>query len=467
MKTFITPEFLLENKSGYRLYREHAADLPILDYHCHIPADIIAADESFCDITDLWLSGDHYKWRLMRLCGISEERITGKADSEDRFVAWAQTLERSPGNPLYHWAHMELLRYFGCDEVLTSDNAREIHAFCNRQLLTGSMTPQSIIADSNVHLVCTTDDPAGCLDSHQKIRDAKQLDARVIPTFRPDKYIKIQSGEFAGNVQTLYSRWNQDHKDFDGYLHALLESIAYFKANGCISADFGLEYIPCRPASRESVVRIFDSAMSGESINAESADIFITYMLRFFATEFVQNGWVMQLHIGAARNINSRRYAQSGPDFGFDAIAPDTGMESLARFLDSLEADGILPKTILFSLNPGDDEVIDTLCGCFSRDGVRGVVQHGVAWWFNDTKQGIENHLIRYASLGVLGNHLGMLTDSRSLLSYVRHDYFRRILCNLIGGWTEGGQLALPENKMKDLITGICHTNISDYLGFE
>lgn len=465
-KTFLSDDFLLRSSTARRIYHEYAAALPIIDYHCHIPVSVININNPLTDITDIWLSGDHYKWRLMRLCGHSEDLITGNADNEAKFAAWADTIERCPGNPLYHWTHMELMKYFDCDELLTSSNASKIYRHCNRILSSGNITPQKIIYDSNVRLLCTTDDPADDLKHHSALNVPGKMDTKVLPTFRPDKYLKINSEDFTDKIVSLCSVRNISSIDLNGVTDALSASLDHFSKAGCISADFGLDKIPFHKKRFQvsSVKAVFEKRIAGKKVSEDESDLYVSYIMTFLASEFSQRGWTMMLHVGASRNVNSRAFNKFGPDYGFDSILSDTGMKGLSLFLDDLEKRGILPKTILFSLSPNDDALIDTLCGCFYAQGVRGLVQHGVAWWFNDTLEGIRDHLINYASLGVLGNHLGMLTDSRSLLSYVRHDYFRRILCDLLGGWIDDGMMHYPDDKLAALITGICFGNIESYL---
>ncbi len=465
MKNFLTDSFLLGSRTGKRYYDRYAKDLPILDYHCHIPPGLLLRNEPFRDISELWLGGDHYKWRLMRLCGIEERRVTGNASGREKFIAWAKTLERCPGNPLYHWSHMELQTYFGCDELITSERAEAIYDHCSRIMADGHFTPRSILEISRVKLICTTDDPADSLDGHLAIREDPAWKTAVLPTYRPDRTVNIKSPAFPRDVRELCLRRGTDPDSLAGLVAAHDASIAVFRDAGCRLADLGLNRIPYSETDEETASGIFLKVMAGAAPDDDETDRFVTWLLRELAARFARENWVMQLHIGAQRNVNTGRYRRMGPDTGYDSISPATGMDTLAMFLDSLDRDDRLPKTILYSLHPGDDALIDTLCGCFTKEGVRGAVQHGIAWWFNDTLSGIRDHLTRYASLGVLGNHPGMLTDSRSLLSYVRHDYFRRILCDLLGSWEDSGLMAMPEDQAARMIHDICCGNISEMLG--
>ncbi len=456
MKTIINDNFLLEGKWAEKLYHEYAEGMPIIDYHCHLDPKWIAEDHRFSDIGELMLSGDHYKWRAMRSFGIPEELITGNASWREKFRAFARTLEYCIGNPLYHWTHLELCRYFGIDETLTEESADRIFDRASALLREDGYSARGLIARSGVKVVCTTDDPMDSLEYHRAIAKS-DFATRVLPTYRPDKAVNIHKETFLPYIN------NMGVKTLDELKAVLVLTLDKFAECGCRLSDHGLDFVPY---AEGDAAKVFKKALSGESITECERDIYMTDLLCFFAEEYARRGWCMQIHVGAIRNNSSRMYKRLGPDTGFDSIADTNVAEPLAKLLDSLDAEELLPKTILYSLNPKDYYVLATLMGCFQGDGVPSKIQLGSGWWFCDQKDGMEEQLKGLGNLGVLGAFVGMLTDSRSFVSYPRHEYFRRILCNLIGGWVERGLYPADEKILGKIIRGICYENAKGYFNF-
>lgn len=461
--SFLTENFLLQTETARRLYHTYAASMPIVDYHCHVPPQEIAEDRHFDNIAQIWLGGDHYKWRLMRSNGVPEEEITGRADDKTKFRHFAAMLPRAIGNPMYHWTHLELKRYFGYDGVLNADTADTVWELCNEKLCSPEMSVRRIITASNVAAIGTTDDPIDDLHYHSALAADDTFSVKVLPSFRPDQAINIEKDGFASYIEALSRASGIAIRTVDDVKKALSIRLDAFCALGCRATDHGLDYVPCVEVSEGEVATIFERVMSGETVTQTEADAYKTDVLRHLGREYTKRGLVMQLHYGAMRNTNRRMFERLGPDTGFDCISTRDASGELVRFLDSLQRDDALPKTVLYSLNPQDNEFLGTVIGCFQGPEVRGKLQHGVAWWFNDTKSGMEAQLRSLANLSVLGNFIGMLTDSRSFLSYTRHEYFRRILCNLIGTWVENGEYPNDEEMLSTLIRDICYRNAARY----
>ena len=470
MKKFMGEDFLLSTPSGVFLYENFAKDLPIIDYHCHINPKEIAEDKSFQSITEAWLYGDHYKWRAIRACGYDEKYITGDASDYERFKAWAATMPNLVGNPLFHWTHLELKRYFGYDGILNEKTCDEVFNRCNKLLQSKDMSVKSIIKNSNVEIICTTDDPADSLEYHGIIRLDSSFKTRVLPAMRPDKGVNIDKPGFAEYIKTkLGPAAEIEICDLDSLKQAFVKRIDFFEQNGCLTSDHGLDYVVYSPASDSEVNAILKKALCKESISKQEADKYKTYLLCFFAQEFSKRDWVMQFHYGALRNLSTNNFNRIGPDTGYDAIAGYDCIRSAASLLDCFEQKAIMPKCIFYSLNPIENAAIDAMCGCFQANdkGIRSRIQHGSAWWFNDNLEGMRDQLKTLAGIGVLGNFVGMLTDSRSFLSYTRHEYFRRILCDYIGGLMDRGEYPADLETAGAIVKNICHDNAARYFGFE
>lgn len=477
MKPFMNKDFLLETPTAVHLYETYAKDAPIVDYHCHISPREIYENRRFENLAQVWLGGknpdgsyfgDHYKWRVMRSAGVPEEYITGDRPDEERFQKFAEALPLAIGNPMVHWCHLELRTFFGCDQVLNGDTAQEIWAFCNQQLQQDDrLTVRGLIERSNVRMIGTTDDPTDTLEWHQKLQ-ALSLPFAVYPSFRPDKAINIQKPGFADYLQKLaQSAGEEKLSTVEDVCRALSKRLEVFAALGCRASDHGLDTIPYAEGSMEEANRALSRALSGEALSEQEIERYQTKVLLHLAREYHRLGIVMQLHYSCIRNLNERLFARLGPDTGFDAIGQTVSASKIAALLSALDAGGECPKTILYSLNPADNEMIGSIIGCFQDGSMAGKIQQGSAWWFNDHKIGMEQQLCSLANLGVLGTFVGMLTDSRSFLSYTRHDYFRRILCNLVGGWVERGEYPNDEAALRTIIRGICFENALRYFRLE
>ena len=464
MKQFMDADFLLHTPFSRKLYHNYAEKMPILDYHCHIDPREIAEDRHYDNITQLWLGGDHYKWRQMRSNGIDERYITGDASDYEKFVEWSKTLEKAIGNPLYHWSHLELQRYFGYHGILSEKTAPAVWKLCNEQLQTLSV--RQIIAKSGVTLICTTDDPADTLEWHEQLACDQTFQVQVLPAWRPDQAMHIERSSYLTYLDKLSRCSGISVHDYASLLSALHNRLDYFGSHGCMVSDHALEYIMYAPSSRESIARIFDKRMRGESLSAQDILLYKTAFLQDMSAEYRQRGWVMQLHYGCKRDNNSAAWRALGPDTGYDCIGDTAPASQTADFLDSLAEKGNLPKTILYSLNPGDTAANASIIGCFQNSDAIGKLQLGAAWWFNDHKAGMTEQLTTLADLGLLGNFIGMLTDSRSFLSYTRHEYFRRILCNLIGDWVENGEVQDDASALGELVKNISYNNAIRYFGF-
>lgn len=469
MKKFLGPDFLLESDAARTLYHDYAAEMPIVDYHCHVSPQEIAQDKRYETITEVWLGGDHYKWRAMRACGVPEADIDCRwSDPFRTFERWSQTLQRCVGNPLYHWTYLELKNYFGVTEELDESSVRRIYEHCNEVLADPGMSVRGIIERSGVEVICTTDDPADTLEWHQLIHDDPTFSVKVLPAFRPDKAMNIDKEGFASYLERLGETADVEITSFASLMDALNRRIDYFHERGCRVSDHALDYAMCRTASPAKLDAILTKALKGEKVTPEEAEAYRTAVMLGVAERYRRYNWAMQIHFGCLRNVNTKLYRRLGPDTGFDAVSNAHGADALGALMDEMNNRGALPKTILYSLNQHDNEAIASLAGCFQSDGVcPGQIQLGSAWWFNDSKSGMEKQLTDLANIGVLGTFVGMLTDSRSFLSYARHEYFRRILCNWVGRLVENGEVHPNMPRLGELVKDISYRNAVRYFEFE
>lgn len=468
-RQFIHEDFLIHNEAGRRLYHEYAESLPIVDYHCHLPVEQLARDHRFENLTQIWLSGDHYKWRAMRMAGVDERYCTGDASDWEKFQKWSETVPRTIRNPLYHWTHMELKRPFGIkNRLLSPHTAKGIWEECNSKLAQPEFTCRGIVKQMNVEVICTTDDPCDSLDWHQVLQKDSSFSIQVLPAFRPDKSMALESPEeFNIWVDRLEAATDISIRNYSSYLDALQRRHDYFHIHGCRLSDHGIETAYSEDYTTSEVEALFLKIRSGKSLNPHEQILLKSALLYEFGLMDAEKGWVQQYHLGALRNVNSRRRRQLGADSGFDAIGDFELARPLARLLDRLDSKDRLPKTIVYNLNPCDNELLAAMIGCF-QDGVTpGKIQLGSAWWFLDQKNGIERHLEALSNLGLLSLFIGMLTDSRSFLSYTRHEYFRRILCNLLGNDMEQGLIPDDLDLVGEMVRGICHDNAVKYFGFD
>lgn len=468
MTEFMTKDFLLDTDTAKVLYHDYASKLPIIDYHCHVSPKEIYEDLRFENITQLWLYGDHYKWRLMRSNGVSEDYITGKNTSDkDKFLKFAETLPKAIGNPMYHWCHFELKRYFGYEGILNADTAEEVWNVTTKKLKEAHMSVRGIIEMSNVAFIGTTDDPVDSLEWHGKIAEDKSFKTVVAPSFRPDKAFNLNADIFPGYIKTLEEVSGVEIKDIASLKEALYNRIKHFDAFGCKASDHGINYPVYCEMSEDEMNSALTKAMNGEKVSEKELEAVQTEMILFCAEKYAELGWAMQIHYNCMRNPNTAMFQRLGPDTGFDVIGPHNGSVALAKLLDKMYLSGKMPKIILYSLDAGDNSFIDTLLGAFQREGYPGTIQHGSAWWFNDTKNGMREQMISLASLGLLGNFVGMLTDSRSFLSYTRHEYFRRILCQLIGQWVEAGEYPNDMKTLSQITEDISFYNAKRFFDLE
>lgn len=464
MSSFLTEDFLLTTPTARTLYHGIAVKQPIIDYHCHIDPKDIYEDRRFDDLAQLWLGGDHYKWRLMRSNGVEERYITGDAPGREKFQRFAEALPRAIGNPMVHWCHLELKTYFGWEGFLTGDTAQEVWELCNERLRSApDFTARGLILRSNVEMIGTTDDPCDSLEWHERLAADKSFPVKVCPTFRPDRALQLHKPGFADYIRQLEAAAGFSLTTVADVKRALSQRIVYFAARGSRAADHGLDAVSFRRMPEAALNAAFQRVMAGGSAAAEEAEAWQTELLLHCAGEYARRGLVMQLHYSCLRNPNSRGFAALGPDAGFDCVALTDSGGALAQLLDALDREALLPRTILYSLNPADNVFLDTLIGSFQGAEIPGKLQHGSAWWFNDTQTGMRDHLTSLAQLGLLGNFVGMLTDSRSLLSYARHGYFRRILCDLIGSWVERGEYPADRELLGSLVEDICYHNAKRY----
>ncbi len=467
MKSFMDQDFLLSTETAKSLYHDYAEQMPIIDYHCHIVPKEIAEDIRFENITQIWLGADHYKWRLMRANGVEERFITGDASDREKFQKWAETLERAIGNPLYHWSHLELKRYFAYDGTLNSETAEEVWNLCNNKLAEPGMTSKKLISNSNVKVLCTTDDPIDSLEYHKEIAKDTDFTAKVLPTFRPDEAMNIEKTGFLDYLAKLSKASAQTINDFQSLCAAITNRMEYFASVGCKLSDHGMEFVMYSPATMDEIETILQKRLKGELPSRTEALQFKTAFLIFLGKEYHRLNWVMQLHYGVKRDNNYRFFKKIGVNTGFDCIDDSlTSSAQLADFLNALDNTNQLPKTILYSLNPTDNTAIDTVMGCFEDSSSIGKIQHGSAWWFNDHKPGMKEQMTSLASLSLLSNFVGMLTDSRSFLSYTRHEYFRRILCEMLGEWVENGEYPKDMKILGKIVQDISYNNSLRYFEF-
>ncbi len=466
MKTFLTDDFLLTTPTARALYHDIAKTLPIFDYHCHLPPAQIAEDHRFADLCEIWLAGDHYKWRAMRTNGVHERFCTGDAPPREKFLAWAATVPATLRNPLYHWTHLELLRFFGIDDLLDSSTANAIWEKANAALAGPDFSVNGIFAKCRVALTCTTDDPVDDLAAHRAFQGKSPT--RMYPAFRPDKALFVHRPDvFCPWVDRLAACSGLACGDLAGFLAAIEARHTFFHENGCRLSDHGLDACPWAPCSEEEAARIYAKARNGEAATAAEAEKFGTYVMLFFGRLDARRGWVKQLHVGALRNNNTRLLGKLGPDTGFDSIGDHSQAVSLSRYLDALDSTDELPRTILYNLNPADNYVFATMIGNFQDGSIPGKIQYGSGWWFLDQKEGMEWQLNALSNLGLLSRFVGMLTDSRSFLSYSRHEYFRRILCNLLGSEVDRGELPHDMDLLGGLVSDVCFHNARRFFDME
>lgn len=478
MKEYMGSDFLLQNETAKHLYHDYCEDLPIVDYHCHIPQQEIYENRKFDNIAQVWLGGhmkredgtdyyfgDHYKWRLMRCNGVPEEYITGDKPDRERFQKFAESLEKSIGNPMNHWCQLELKKYFGYEKPINGKNAQEIWDLCNEKLQNDpKCTVRGLIEASNVKFVGTTDDPIDSLEWHQKIKDDPTITVTVAPSFRPDKALNVHLAGFDSYMKKLEEVSGVKITDADSALAALENRLDFFVSLGCKASDHGIEEIPYTGCDNAKASVAFEKAMKGEAVSEEERRDWQSYLMAGLGKMYAAKDVAMQLHYNAIRNTNRKMFEKYGADTGFDAMDAHNCVHGIQGLLSELSYEGGCPKTILYSLNPSDMDLVATICGCFQEDSdVPSRVQLGAAWWFNDTKDGMVRHLQILGRLGVLGNFIGMLTDSRSFLSYTRHEYFRRILCNTIGEWVENGEYPNDDEALKTIVQGICYYNAENY----
>ncbi len=466
MKKFMDADFLLSTETAKKLYHEYAKVMPVLDYHCHLSPQEIYEDIKFENITQVWLGADHYKWRQMRSNGVEEKYITGDASDREKFQKWAETLEMAIGNPLYHWSHLELQRFFGYDGHLCGDNAEEVWNVCNEKLQNG-LSARKMIEMSNVTLICTTDDPADSLEWHKKIAEDESFKVQVLPAWRPEKAMNVAKPDYLDYLAKLSKVSGVEINSFASLIDALKVRLDFFAENGCLISDHSLEYVMYAPASEEEIEKIFAKRLAGNELDFTERKKFETAFMIAMGREYNKKNWVMQLHFAVKRDNNQRLYGKLGADCGIDCISNYTPADQMADFLNALAITDELPKTILYSLNPADNAAIGTIMGCFQDSTAVGKIQQGSAWWFNDHKPGMIEQMTSLASLGLLGNFIGMLTDSRSFLSYTRHEYFRRIMCELIGGLVENGEYPADYKALEKIVKGISYNNAVRYFEFK
>jgi glucuronate isomerase len=460
-KSFLTEDFLLQSDVARELYHQYAENELIFDYHCHLPPDQIAGNKKFRNLYEIWLAGDHYKWRAMRSNGVSEKYCTGDASDWEKFLAFARTVPQTLRNPLYHWTHLELKRFFGIDRLLDESTAKGIWDEANEKL--PDMSVQQIFESSRVSVVCTTDDPADSLEHHRKIQSAGKLKTRVYPAWRPDKALAVDQ-------PTVWNAWVDKLGGpgiFADFLATLEKRFDFFHKNGCRLSDHGLNCMFSDQCTEVEAKQIFSAARSGQQVSLAEANKFRSFLLLWLGEQYAARGWVMQLHLGALRNNNSRLMRTLGPDTGFDSIGDWPQAEPLARYLDRLDQNDRLPKTILYNLNPGDNYAFATMLGNFQDGSVPGKLQFGSGWWFLDQKEGMTWQINALSNLGLLSRFVGMITDSRSFLSYTRHEYFRRLLCNIIGQDVVNGELPRDMKLLGALVRNVCYQNARNYFGLE
>lgn len=467
MKKFLDENFLLQSETAKRLYHDFAEKMPIIDYHCHLPVEQIANDINFENLTQIWLYGDHYKWRAMRANGVDESYCTGNKSDYEKFEKWAETVPYTLRNPLYHWCHLELQRYFDVYKILNPESAKEIYDECTKKLQTKEYSVRNLLRKMNVKVVCTTDDPVDSLEHHQKIKD-DGFEIKILPAFRPDKAMNVDDAAvFNAYINKLEAVSGITVTSYQSYLSALKQRHDFFATMGCSVSDHGLESIYAEDFSDEEINSSFKKVREGKELSIEERLKLKSALLFQFAIWDHEKGWVQQYHLGAQRNNNVRMLRSLGPDTGWDSIGDFSHAKSLAKFLDKLDSTNQLTKTILYNLNPTDNELFATMAGNFNDGTIPGKIQFGAAWWFLDQKDGMTKQLNALSNMGLLSRLVGMLTDSRSFLSYPRHEYFRRILCNLFGEEIESGELPNDVEWTGKIIQNICYNNARDYFGWE
>ncbi|MCG7389895.1 MULTISPECIES: glucuronate isomerase [Pantoea] len=468
MSRFMTEDFLLDTEFARRLYHDYAKDQPIFDYHCHLPPQQIAENYRFANLYDIWLKGDHYKWRAMRANGVPEAFCTGDASDREKFDAWARTVPHTIGNPLYHWTHLELRRPFGITDTLLSEKtADDIWERCNALLAQDDFTARGIMQQMNVKMVGTTDDPLDDLQHHRALAQDDSFSVKVLPSWRPDKAFNIEAEGFLAWIEKLESLTDISVRRFDDLRSALSKRLDYFADHGCKVSDHALDVVLYAEADDATLDAILAARRAGNAPDAQAIAQFKTAVLVWLGGEYARRGWVQQYHIGALRNTNRRQFELLGPDVGFDSINDRPLAEPLAKLLGAQNLHNALPKTILYCLNPRDNEVLATMAGNFQGEGEAGKMQFGSAWWFNDQLDGMQRQMTQLAQIGLLSRFVGMLTDSRSFLSYTRHEYFRRLLCQMIGRWVENGEAPGDEALLGQMVQNICFNNARDYFGIE
>ncbi len=466
MKQFMDKDFLLSTATASELFHSYSAKQPIIDYHCHINPREIAEDRQFENITQVWLGGDHYKWRLMRSAGVDEKYITGNASDREKFLKWAETISKAIGNPLYHWSHLELQRFFDYHGVLNADTAEEVWQLCAEKLNSPDMSVRNLIRKSNVEIICTTDDPVDTLEWHKALAEDTSFETKVYPAWRPDKAMNIEKPEFPEYIAKLSEVSGVAVKSFADLKQVLSARMDFFAGMNCKVSDHALEYVYFVPASDDEIEAVFAKGIAGKALTETEIKQFKTMFMLFAGKEYSRRGWVMQIHYGSKRDNNTLMYNKLGPDTGFDCINNYAPSSQTADFLNALEREQALPKTIIYSLNPNDNQAIDTILGCFQNSEAIGKIQHGSAWWFNDHKTGMHDHLVSLGNLGYLAGFVGMLTDSRSFLSYPRHEYFRRILCNFFGELVENGEYPADMKTLGEIVNDISYNNAKNYFCF-
>lgn len=467
MREFMNEDFLLKTEISKKLYHQYAEKMPIFDYHCHLNPKEIAENRGYENLTQIWLAGDHYKWRAMRSNGIDERYITGDAEDFEKFMAFVKTIEYCFGNPLYHWSHLELKRFFGIELIINQKNAKEIWDRANALLRTPEFTTKELIKKSNVKALCTTDDPVDSLEYHLEIAQDKEFNVKVLPTFRPDKALGIEKVGFKDYIKKLSEVSNIEIDSFEKLVKALKERVKFFVERGCLVTDHSIEEPFFQLASEERINEILKKALEEKELTKEEKDIYKTALFIELGKEYKKYNLGMQLHMGAQRNNNTRMFEKIGADIGMDSIGDNNYAYTLSRLLDELEKTNELPKTILYCLNPKDNEVLGTMIGNFQSGEMPGKMQFGSGWWFLDQKNGMINQMTALANLGLLRRFVGMLTDSRSFISYTRHEYFRRIMCNLIGTWVEEGEVPYDLEILKPMVQEICYLNAKNYFKLE
>ncbi|WZL89808.1 glucuronate isomerase [Salinimicrobium sp. 3283s] len=465
MKNFIDADFLLETNHARKLYHDFAKSMPLIDYHCHLSAKDIAKNRIFENLTQLWIEGDHYKWRAMRALGIEEKYITGEASDREKFRKWAATIPYTLMNPLYHWTHLELKRYFGVDEILNTSNAEEVYDHCNSLISTPEFSVRNLLRKMNVEVVCTTDDPADDLRYHREIaKDGFQI--KILPTFRPDRFLGIEEAGFQTYLEKISAQTEIEIDDFESFLDAVKSRIDYFHEHGCRLSDHGLDCAFSEDFTDEALNRILNKRMSGELLETTEVLVFKSGVMYHLGKMYSEKNWTMQLHLGPIRNTNTRMLNNLGADAGVDSIGDFQQAKPLAKYLDSLDIINSLPRTILYNVNPSENEVMATMAGNFMGNSQKGKIQHGSAWWFLDQKDGIEKQLTTISNMGLVSCFVGMLTDSRSFLSFPRHEYFRRILCNYFGNAIEKKELPEDLEWIGKIVQDICYYNAKEYFDF-